>query len=416
MKIKLCIFFIIGIIYNNCIGQRIIIKNANIIPINQNVVLKNKSIVIEGGVIKEIGEFKKIAKAKTDKIIDAKNNFVMPSLADMHVHFYKPSDLDTLFLYNVLAGVTHIRVMNSEEDQSILKNNIRTEMKPLIHNSYIFTSGNTVDQLDSIFLVIKQERLDFIKLFSVKDEPTFDALMSRANIENITVCGHYPSKVNLRKVLQSGFKSLEHMPAYIADSNYPMVDELVMSTKQNEVYNCPTFDYFVSALYFPYPDYSKRYSYKYAPQSLKNKWQKELKEFIDKNGIDYINDIRENYKPKFEKQKEVFKKLYKNDCLLLVGSDPSGVYQMNGFALYDEMKIWSDLGLDNFTILKSATLNPAKFFKQENNWGTIEENKLGELIILDKNPLENIDNISSIKYVISQDKIYEPTKILKTLK
>lgn len=153
-----------------------------------------------------------------------------------------------------------------------------------------------------------------------------------------------------------------------------------------------------------------------APKSYTEKWDKALKAKIEKNGEKKFLEYSEDYKATFEKQKMVFKKLYDNNCLLLVGSDPSGLFQMSGFTMHDEMLFWTTLGIDTYTILKSATLTPASFFGEQNKWGSVEVNKDADLIILSKNPLENIGNLSTIEIIIKQGEIYKQKDLLKSIK
>jgi len=372
--------------------------------------------LIENGKIIKIDDFKKLELEKTEKIINAKNKYLIPGLADMHVHLHEKKYLDTLLLLNISAGVTQIRIMNSDVNQAEIKNSLNQKVKPTIHFSYIFSKKNSTNQIDSVFNDIKKNNLEFVKLFSIKDENTFDELIKRANQENTIVCGHYPSSISMSKVLNSGFKSIEHLPAYSNDENIENLEVNIKLTKENKVYNCPTFDYFVTVFNYQYPNYKNRLTYQKAPQSYKDKWGKELKAKMEKNGEKKFLEFGENYKPKFEKQKLVFKKLYENECLLLVGSDPSGLFQMSGFSMHDEMLFWSELGIDNYTILKSATLIPAQFFNEQDKWGSIEVNKEADLIILDKNPLENIKNLSTIETIIKQGNIYNQKELLKNLK
>ena len=52
------------------------------------------------------------------------------------------------------------------------------------------------------------------------------------------------------------------------------------------------------------------------------------------------------------------------------------------------------------------------FLNKRNNGGTIEEGKRADLILLDKNPLENIENITSIQTTIINGKVYGKNEIL----
>ena len=76
---------------------------------------------------------------------------------------------------------------------------------------------------------------------------------------------------------------------------------------------------------------------------------------------------------------------------------------------------WSKAGIDNFTILKSATITPAIFFNEDKIWGTIEVGKSADLIIIEKNPLEDITNIKTIEFTIIDGKVYSKKELLSKL-
>ncbi len=67
-------------------------------------------------------------------------------------------------------------------------------------------------------------------------------------------------------------------------------------------------------------------------------------------------------------------------------------------------------------VLKTATLNPAKYFGLENELGTINEGMWADLLILNANPLKDINNTLKINTVIKQGKHYNRKDLDKLLK
>jgi len=354
----------------------------------------------------------------------------MPGLADMHVHLPEKNDVGRLLQMSVAAGITHVRIMDNKYSQIALKNDLkdRKQTAPHLHFSHLIKRSlkeATVAQMDDIINEAKEQDLDFIKLYSVASEKVYDNLMTSAKKNDMIVCGHYPRYIEnkkwkfigIEKVLKSGLRSIEHVGGYQSVQDEKQLLAAIKLTKQLEVYNCPTLDWAVMKYNILYPDaVNNRLTYRTLPKKITANWEQEYAAVIrEAGGEEKVLATRLKRMPSFEKKKKILKLLYENDCLLLVGSDGDGPYQANGFNLWEEMKNWSDLGIDNYTILKSATINAAKFFKQEKKWGTIEEGKAADLIILDKNPLVNIENISSVLTTIIEGKVYSKLDILQKL-
>ncbi|MBK6835956.1 MAG: amidohydrolase family protein [Bacteroidetes bacterium] len=400
----------------------IIIKDANIISMKDEKLSGLKSILIKDGKIVQIDDYAKIKKTKTAYIIDAKGKYLMPGLADMHVHLPASSKIDTLLLTNLAAGITHVRVMNNEEAQLQTKARLVKDAgiaSPKMHYSFLVTKDMkyTAKQFDSLVKDVKQKGYDFIKLFSIADEDAFTNLMTSANKNKIMVCGHFPSAVSIDKVINSGFKSIEHLGGYDKLKDSTQLSAVIKLSKEKGMYNCPTLDYDVMAAYQRFPDdYKNRLVFSFAPKKLLDAWESEYKKGVEENGgADKILEFKNKYNPVFKNKLSIIKKLADANCNLLMGSDPGSPFQMAGFNVYEEMLLWSKAGISNYQILRAATIIPAQFFGQDRNWGSIEIGKDGDVIILEKNPLENILNIGTVETTICNGKVYKNKEILNKL-
>lgn len=428
---KVLILLVLLIVTTKSYAQDIIIKDINIIPITSDTLIKNQSVLISNGKISAIGDYKKLSKNKKTTIINGKGKYLMPSLADMHVHLPEEDKIEKLLLSNVAAGVTQIRIMNSKVSQLELREklNQKTDLiSPTIHYSHLVRRSDTFteSQADSLMKELKSNQIKFVKLISLSDEQTFENLTKAANKHNIIICGHYPTyqkedksfAVDIEKVIKSNFKSIEHLAGYIwlQDTAKVNLDKAIQLTKEYSIYNCPTLDWQIMAYNLQYPDeYKKRITYNFLPTKLTQNWENDYAKYVNEAGKEAVIQTKDKSKASFDVKVQILQKLYQNDCLLLIGGDAGNYFQADGFNIYEEMVNWSKVGIDNYTILKSATLNPALFFNEGDKWGTIEIGKNAEFIILEKNPLLDIKNITTIEKTIIGEKIYDNKELINQL-
>lgn len=317
-------------------AQDLIIKGVNIIPMTSDTVLKNQSVLIQNGTIKEIGKYTHLTKSKQTKIINGKSKYLMPGLADMHVHLPDEDKIEKLLLSNIAAGVTQIRIMNSQVPQLKLREKLSNNpqlIRPNIHYSHLIRRSEifTESQADSLMQQLKKDKINIIKLVSLSDEETFDHLVKAAGKYNITLCGHYPVyqnngqsvMVDLEKTLKSNFKSIEHLAGYIWLQDKEQIEKAVQLTKEYNIYNRPTLDWDIMAYHLQYPyEYRNRLTYQFLPKQMIENWESSYTVAIDKaGGKEKVMESRDKYNSTFDLKLTLLKKLYENDCLLLTGGD-----------------------------------------------------------------------------------------------
>ena len=93
----------------------------------------------------------------------------------------------------------------------------------------------------------------------------------------------------------------------------------------------------------------------------------------------------------------------------LAGTDAAPIFPENrpGFSLHEEMAAFVEAGLTPAEALRTATLNPAKFFGATDSLGTVAAGKLADLVLLDANPLADIHNTTQIRAVVTNGRYYD---------
>ena len=81
--------------------------------------------------------------------------------------------------------------------------------------------------------------------------------------------------------------------------------------------------------------------------------------------------------------------------------------QLQGLGVHWELWMLSQGGMSNMEALRSGTINGAHYLGMEDQIGSLEEGKIADLIVLDKNPLEDIKNSDSVIYTMINGRLYE---------
>lgn len=405
----------------------ILISNVNSIDVKTGVVLPDQQIVIDSGKIKEIStEIKNAEKYTTT--IDGKGKYLIPGLAEMHAHIPPPSTHsdrveEVLFLY-VANGITTIRGMLGHPGHLTLR---EVAKKGKIISPRIFTSspslnGNSVKTKEEAIEKVtayQKAGYDFLKIHPGIQKEVFDQVVTTANEVGITFAGHVPVDVGIRHALESKYASIDHVDGFLeglvpesanvkpTDNGFfgyaftPLaditkIDELVKLAKENSVWIVPTQSLFerwfapiTSDVLLQQPEM------KYMPTATLENWKSRKDESINDPSFN------ENQWRKFDSiRKLLISALHKKGHGMLLGSDAPQLFNVPGFSIHHEMQGMLDAGMTPLEIIKSGTINPAKYFSKEDTFGEIKAGLDADLVLIDSNPLENIAALKEISGVM----------------
>ncbi|MES2514911.1 MAG: amidohydrolase family protein [Bacteroidota bacterium] len=383
-----------------------IIRNVNIIPIDKDTLIKNQLVNITGGKITLITDDNDKAFKPNDRfiIIDGRDKYLMPGMADMHAHFPEYSELKKYLTLNLLAGVTTMRSMRGNEkhlnitkDKNLPQLNLYLSSPPITKELFIDKK-----RADSIVTVSKSSGFMFLKVLSVKDSISFVNLAEACKKYDFPFCGHGLSNISMPLLLKSGYNSIEHLTGYAEGlkKSEAYVESLIKLTAKNQVYNCATEDYFeIGYNMQSVTELKKRNGLNYIPDTTIARWDKEIVEDQSKIGEVKLEEQRSYYAKARATKNKILKSLVKNGAFLLIGPDAGGVYAVPGFAIQEEMKHHVNAGLSNYQVLCAATINAAKYMNQSDKWGTVTVNKNANLVLLNANPLLDLSNLNSVEGV-----------------
>ena len=407
--------------------KEIVFRNVTIIPMDKNEVLPDRDVVVKNGVITAIGKTSKVKFGTDAMVIDGKGKFLMPGLAEMHAHVPPVDDLapmkDVLMLF-ALNGVTTIRGMLGHPRHIELRSKIQSGeiTGPRLITSGPSFSGNSVKTVEAAVAMVQEEKkagYDFLKLHPGLSKETFAAVVSTAKSVNIPFAGHVSFDVGVWWAARSGYATIDHLDGFV-ESLVPGIEN--MKEQETGLFGLFIADKANENGIPKLMDSLRTYHIWVVPtQSLAERWfhpdksadalgsESEMK-YMDPNTVTGWITAKKNllsnpnYKAAtvmrlIELRKKLIYECNKNGIGLLLGSDAPQVFDVPGFSLHHELRYMVNAGLSPYDALKSGTVNVGKFLKRD-DIGVIKVGAKSDLILLNGNPLADIDQSKNIEGVM----------------
>jgi imidazolonepropionase-like amidohydrolase len=432
----------------------IILSDPTIVDIENNKLICHQSILIQEGVIQSIARYDSLLKVEPRAfIIDLQGSYVIPGLWDMHVHTIQASTrlhFPLLFANGVLGirekglhsvnpkdpfftQMEHKQVWNDQIRNGTLigpkvmaiASHVIEDEESLAH----FPGKNLSEKVRSFVRESTLRGADFIKV-QLKGENApaiFTKLIN--NVDSLKVLGHLPNGISLHEAAEKGFYSLEHAKAILL-SCAPLKDDFTLIGehfgKASEAYKKEKAAPILSSM-------AKNDVY-YCPTHLTRRWEAYL------DDEDFLADDRLAYVPiiqrlmwkmdqwmmlrldKTEIGRTGFRSFYKQGLIatrdahgagvkILAGTDALDSYIFYGFSLHDELAELVKAGLTPADALQTATLNAAEFLGVEQHYGSVKKGKVADLLILSRNPLQDISNTKRIEGILQGSRYYSADQL-----
>ena len=195
--------------------------HANLIPMTSEIVLPDQTVVVQGKKIMAVGPDNHTDIPQNARLIDCSNAYLMPGLADMHMHlrYNWMSDVwpvSPLKLY-LANGVTTIRCFGSIGKSGRFGLAWRREIDagrlvgPSILTSGLNLRGHFKKNPEHIVINHKYQDFDFIKIYSYVTRDEYHTILSTAKKLNFYTAGHIPFQVGLDGVLAEGMDEIAHI-------------------------------------------------------------------------------------------------------------------------------------------------------------------------------------------------------------
>lgn len=418
-------------------------------------------VLIEDHRIAAIGPANSTVIPRHAEIVDATGKFLIPGLADMHLHLTdagEPTGSREFFLPLLLVnGITTVRDMGGYLESLVpLRKEIEEgkRLGPQIYFSGPFLDGNPPSFQPSLVVSnaadadkdvrsLVEHGVDFIKVQSILSREAYFAIAAACKRENISFVGHVPDRVTAAEASDAGQKSIEHLtcelracskdePQLMREQFYTtrkketvaqsharevawqrlllrsysdeQADTLIRKFIANQTWQVPTLILLRNDA-FPTPetDPSQDPRRKYIPRHSLEGWEKGTR-----------NRDKGTTRPEFAlrvallaKSMQFAGKMNAAGVRIMAGTDSAAPYVFPGSSLHEELALLVQAGLTPMQALQAATKNSAEFLGKLQTQGTIEAGKFADLLLLDANPIEDIHNTQTIRAVILRGRLLD---------
>jgi imidazolonepropionase-like amidohydrolase len=426
----------------------LVLRGGTLVDVASGKEISDSTIVMRGERIEQVGSGNtRIPEGA--QIIDANGKWIIPGLIDSHAHAENPDE--TPFSLYLANGVTTIR--NPGGNITVLRLTRERLLRGELIGPRLFFSGPLLDGLppvwpDMSLLVDTPQRarsavnfladqgVDFVKVYNNVKEPELTAIIETAKERGLPVAGHIPRSMTMSHAIELGMTRLEHIRVtgreMLSPDEAEKIDPLPLGRREpllwerfdlqsekmhalverlarSKIFLDPTL-IIAEVTEVPNLDADRNDpNNQFLPPAVVERAITlkspiyELPAELQAAGIEA-----------FHKQEKFVGMCNQAGVKIIAGTDGPGIGSLlPGFGLHRELELLVASGLRPWQALRAATLTAAEALGKGDRLGTVEPGKLADMVVLDADPLEEIQNLKKIHLVVQGGKTYQPDALLQ---
>ncbi len=446
-------------------AQSLMITNVNLIDVENGDLLKDRNILVQDGKVTGVSH-KKLPKILTEQSIDGRGKYLMPGMMDGHIHFFQTGGLytrpDALDLrskqpYNderklaldlttdhfnryLRMGVTTVVDVGGPFTNFLIRDSLAVvHVAPNVlvtgplFSTYQPANLGTIDppiiltdtkeKVDSLFAKMLPMKPDFIKVWYIvkpgqtaeSTYPIIEYISKKTHEVGLKLAIHSTQLRTAKLAVKAGTDMLVHS---IDDEIIPT--DFIKELKEKNIGYIPTL--------MVHNGYISTFTLTGSNHPLDIKWAnpaaygslKDLEAMSKEEVPQKLQKIwakKEKYLKNYSKGDSIMllnlDLLNKNGIQIATGTDAGNIGTMHASSYYQELAWMKEGGMSPADILKASTIQVARTFGVENTLGTIEIGKIADMLLLDENPLEDINNLNSLTHVIKNGEVLMVDTLIK---
>lgn len=415
------------------------IEHVTVLPMTGPAELPDRTVVIDAGRIVTVARSAEFDATGLTRI-DGTGRWLMPGLADMHVHLWHPGDA-ALYLAH---GVTTVRNLSGAPFHLALARRCKRGERP---GPRLITTGPIIEGARPVlpgWLIAPDAAAGVaaaewtvargyaqVKVYNGVPLPALRAIGETAARLGVPVVGHCPTEATYEQAIEAGMRCFEHFVGIWRGHLRPGVPEqgrrsnidlavllasadgldfdalrrLAEHMARHEVWNCPTL---VAA----------RHMYRRQPAALADPVFQPWLDTVPAlalaiwDRLDPVHSLARfgaaSYEAWFaamQARDQAFARLvgllHGEGAPLLIGTDAPVRFVFPGLSAHQEIGLFADAGLSIDQALRCATVEAARFLGESADWGTVEPGRRADLVLLRANPRADLAALSQVEGVSS---------------
>jgi imidazolonepropionase-like amidohydrolase len=391
----------------------LLIDNVTVIDPASGSVREQQCVLIEGERIIAVSPCNRHPRHANR--VSGEGKWLLPGFRDMHVHALWDDSVYPVFFDQFLAyGITGVRDMASAPP--VLKDARAYLGRHEVPAPQLLASGPVIDGPEPIMpghaiaadsaedaRAAVAELLaidaDFAKPYTLLPREAALALLDEAAKAGLPVAGHLPASLTVDDAIAGGMASIEHMAVGIGGlcdpEDEPACLDVFRRLAAANVYLTPTLLIRQRRSELPREDLFAISRIEHMPAVVADDWRQRRAARLQRTDAAGWVAARRQY----AREQRITELAIQAGAKLLAGTDAGDLFVPPGLGLHDEIQLLVAAGMTAMQALQAATSNPADFLGLRDE-GRVRPGARADLVLLSKNPLEDIRNTREIAAVI----------------
>ncbi len=451
------------ILFTSHAQKNIAITNVGLVDVRQGKIIPSATVVIRDNTIAEITTRRNPKLSKDLTIIDGSGKYLMPGMTDGHIHFFQSGGLYTrpdainlttrvpyhqevkkgaesipdYFRRYLRLGITTIAdvggpMRNFSIRDSVARANVAPDVLvtgPLfsmvrdeeleIGNDVPILKISTIAQADSLMNTMLPLKPDYIKIWYIvtpdlpadKTYPVVKHIAERTHAAGLKLAVHATQLKTAELAIEAGADILVH-----SVDNEEIPATLIRTMRDRNVSYIPTL--IVMGNY--YKTFSGRLDFHPQDLAFANPFfygsLKDLEVIPTEILPPHVRKLRKHGLPPVMKKLDSImalnlRALSDGGVNIVAGTDAGNIGTQHASSFLQELIAMENAGLDRAKVLRSATINAASAFGRNNS--LVEKGRDADLLLMTKNPLDDLNNLNSIELVFVNGKMLRADTLIR---